>query len=136
MKEIIRIVNSVLVGLSIGAVLIGFNSTLFGIDKRTAIEPPPITKPVNQPSIQTANPIIKPPNQIDMPHVQYDKNVIYDMGMKFQENMRRQEHLRKNPDIMDMPPWENEHRWNRINNKKMTCWYHKITKRKICNPNQ
>ncbi len=62
------------------------------------------------------------------------ENIIYDMGDKFQENIRRQKYLNENPDIMDMPPWEHENKWHKIFNNKQTCWYHKKSMKKVCEP--
>jgi len=62
------------------------------------------------------------------------ENIIYDMGDKFQENIRRQKYLNENPDIMDMPPGEHQNKWHKIFNEKQTCWYHKKSMKKICEP--
>lgn len=44
-------------------------------------------------------------------------------------------YLNENKDIMDMPPWEHENKWNSIRNKKETCYFHKISQKKICRQN-
>jgi len=51
---------------------------------------------------------------------------------KSQESQLRNKFLRDNQDILDMPPWEHENKWHRISNSKLTCWYHKQSKKKIC----
>ncbi len=57
---------------------------------------------------------------------------IEEMGERMQKNMIETKYINENPDLLDMPPWNHENKWNRISKPGRECWFHKKSLKKIC----
>jgi len=59
-------------------------------------------------------------------------DAVDDMGEKMQKRLLENRILNENPDLMDMPPWEHENKWNKIKKGNLECWFHRKSLKKIC----
>ncbi|MDO9104766.1 MAG: hypothetical protein Q7U57_07370 [Methylovulum sp.] len=117
------------IGLLLGAVLIGLfrygmavwfmNAAKDVIFKRT-------DNSVSNKNEDTLKNVL--PNKLVFPET------IKEITSKYIESIEKQRYLRENQDLLDMPPREHENKWNKVFNKKQTCWYHKKSMKKICEP--
>jgi hypothetical protein len=78
------------------------------------------------------NSLTQQPIPVIKPTVHKAQDIILNPKNNIQASIREQQYLNENPDIMDMPPWEHENKWNRIYNHEQICWYHKKSMKKFC----
>lgn len=57
---------------------------------------------------------------------------IEDIGERMQKRALETKYINENPDLLDMPPWDHENKWNKISKPGKECWFHKKSLKKVC----